>query len=183
MQGPPHNPWGQPPYPPGPQPQQPQAYGQQPQAQGQPQPYGQPPQGYGPPQGHAPQPHHAPQPPGGFGGAPYPPQPLMPMQHHGPVASVGIFGHLPCPHCGMPTRSNAGDGAHAARFAGGLVGWLIASALLTKYYCLSHGEILPVHFPPAHQSAITTRKILKIGGGVALLLVVFAIFGILELAS
>ena len=105
----------------------------------------------------------------------------MPMQHQGPVASVGIFGHLPCPHCGMPTRSNAGDGAHAARFAGGLVGWLIASAFLTKYYCVSHGEIAAQQFPPAHQSAITTRKILKIGGGVALLVFVFVLLGVVQL--
>jgi hypothetical protein len=98
-----------------------------------------------------------------------------PMMHNGPVASVGLFGHLPCPHCGMPTRSSAGGGAQAARFAGGLVGWLIASAFLTKYYCAMHGEIMPERFPPAHQSAITTRKIVKICGGLFLLVFVFGI--------
>jgi hypothetical protein len=98
--------------------------------------------------------------------------------HGGPVADVGIFGHLPCPHCGIATRSNAGSGGAAARYAGGLVGWLIASAFLTKYYCPSHGEIPATHFPPAHQSAITTRKIMKIGGGIVLLIFVFGLLGL-----
>lgn len=160
MQGPPNNPWGQPPYPPGPQ-HQPQ------------QPYGQPPpqQGYGPP-------GYPPQPAGGFGANPYP---SPAMQRQGPVASVGLFGHIPCPHCGMPTRSSAGGGAQAARFAGGLVGWLIASAFLTKYYCLSHGEIPPERFPLPHQSAITSRKVMKVGGGVFLLVFVLAVLGALSL--
>jgi len=95
-----------------------------------------------------------------------------------PVADVGVFGHLPCPHCGMPTRSSSGGGGDAARWAGGLVGWLIASAFLNKYYCPSHGEIPPERFPPAHQSAITTRKIMKIGGGVVLLVFVFGLLGL-----
>ncbi len=81
----------------------------------------------------------------------------------------------------MATRSHAGAGGHAARFAGGLVGWLIASALLTKYYCASHGEIPNAHFPPAHQSAITRRKLTKIGGGVGLLLFVLGLLGALSL--
>ncbi len=92
-----------------------------------------------------------------------------------PVADVGLFRTLPCPHCGMPTTSNAGDGGQAARMAGGLVGWLIVSAFTTKYFCRQHGEILIVHFPPGHQSSISTRKAAKIGGGVALLFVVFAL--------
>jgi hypothetical protein len=81
----------------------------------------------------------------------------------------------------MATSSNAGVGSHAARVAGGLVGWLIASAFLTKYYCPSHGEIPNERFPPAHQSAITTRKIMKIGGGLVLLVVVFGLLGVLSL--
>lgn len=98
--------------------------------------------------------------------------------HNGPVADVGIFGHLPCPDCGTATRSHAGGGGHAARVAGGLVGWLIASAFLTKYYCPSHGQIANDRFPPAHRSAITTRKIMKIGGAVLVLLVVFALLAL-----
>jgi hypothetical protein len=148
MQGPPNNPWGQPPYPPGPPQQQPLGY--------------------------------APQPPGGFGANPYQ---TPAMQHQGPVASVGLFGHLPCPHCGVPTRSSAGGGAQAARFAGGLVGWLIASAFLTKYYCVSHGEIPTERFPPPHQSAITSRKIMKVGGAVFLLLFVLAVLGALSFVN
>ncbi len=169
MQGPPNNPYGSPPY--GQPPQQP--YGQPPQQQ----PYGQPPP-YGPPQ----QPYGM-QPPGGFGGAPHGGPMMAPPMMNGPGAhvSVGLFGHIPCPHCGTPTRSSAGGGGHAARFAGGLVGWLIASAFLTKYYCGHHGEIPADRFPPAHQSAITMRKIVKIGGGVALLMFVFAIFAVSSL--
>ena len=91
------------------------------------------------------------------------------------VADAGLFGKLPCPHCGMPTTSNSGGGGTAARMAGGLVGWLIVSAFTTKYYCTHHGEIPIVHFPPGHQSAISTRKATKIVGGVALLFVVFAL--------
>jgi hypothetical protein len=156
MQGPPHNPWGPPP-PPGQQQQQ--------------QPYGQQQQPYGPP-------GYAQQPPGGFGGMGYPQQP---MQSPGMVADVGLFGHLPCPHCGVPTRSSTGGGGVAARYAGGLVGWLIASAFLTKYYCVSHGEIPAERFPPAHQSAITTRKIVKVGGGVLLLFVVLSLLALSSL--
>ena len=163
--------------------QQQQAYGAPPQQQG----YGQPQQGYGAPpqqQGYGAPPGYGPQPPGGFG-AGFPQQPPMhPMHgmHGGPVADVGVFGHLPCPrpHCGIPTRSNAGSGGAAARYAGGLVGWLIASAFLTKYYCPSHGEIPAEHFPLAHQSAITTRKMMKVGGGVLLL---FVVFGLLTLSA
>ena len=108
--------------------------------------------------------------------------PQAPAMHaQGPVADVGVFGHLPCPYCGMATSSHAGGGGHAARVAGGLVGWLIASAFLTKYYCASHGEIPTERFPPAHQSSITTRKILKAGGGVLLLVVVFGLLGVLSL--
>ncbi len=92
-----------------------------------------------------------------------------------PVANVGLFGKLPCPHCGTPTASNAGGGGQAARIAGGLVGWLIVSAFTTKYYCMHHGEIPIMHFPPGHQSAISTRKAAKIGGGVALFFVVFVL--------
>jgi len=71
--------------------------------------------------------------------------------------------------------SSAGGTGTAARIAGGLVGWLIVTAFTTKYYCAQHGEIPTPHFPPAHQSAIGTRKAAKIGGGVALLFVVFAL--------
>lgn len=131
-QGPPNNGRGQPPAPPG-VPQQ---------------PYGQQQPGYGPP-------GYGPQPPGGFGGMP---NQAMQMPGSGFVPDVGLFGHLPCPHCGTPTRSSAGNGGYAGRYAGGLVGWLIASAFLTKYYCPSHGEIPNERFPPAHQSAITTRQ-------------------------
>jgi hypothetical protein len=102
------------------------------------------------------------------------------MHAHGPPADVGIFGHLPCPHCGAATSSSAGSGAHAARFAGGLVGWLIASAFLTKYYCPSHGEIPTEQFPPAHRSAITMRKLMKAGGGLVLLVVVLGLLGVLS---
>ncbi len=105
-------------------------------------------------------PGYAQQPPGGFGVNPY----QMPaMQHQGPVASVGLFGHIPCPHCNMPHAVERGRRRAAARFAGGLVGWLIASAFLTKYYCLNHGEIPTERFPLPHQSAITSRKIMKVG--------------------
>lgn len=221
MQGPPHNPYGQPPFPPGaappaqqphgqqpyapqqqaygqapPQPhgQPPQGYGQPPQPYGQPpqaygqQAYGQPPQAYGqpgqpygqPPQaayGQPPMPGYGAPPPGGFGAA----GPQQPMMHAAPAADVGIFGRLPCPHCGLPTSSHAGSGGSAARVAGGLVGWLIVSAFLTKYYCTAHGEIPNERFPPAHQSAITTRKIMKAGGGVLLLVVVIGLLGALSL--
>lgn len=180
MQGPPNNPYGSPPpygqpQQPYGQPQQQQPYGQQPQ-----QPYGQQPQqpyGQAPPYGQPPQQPYGMQPPGGFGGAPYGGPMMPPQAMHGPAAhvSVGLFGHIPCPHCGTPTRTSTGGGGQAARFAGGLVGWLIASAFLTKYYCGHHGEIPAERFPPAHQSSITNRKIAKIGGGVALLFVVFSL--------
>jgi hypothetical protein len=123
------------------------------------------------------QPGYGPQPPGGFGGMGPPPM----MHGTGVVADVGLFGHLPCPHCGTPTSSSAGGGGMAARYAGGLVGWLIASAFLTKYYCVSHGEIPTARFPLPHQSAITNRKIMKVGGGVALFMFVFLLLGLLSL--
>jgi len=151
----------------GPQPQG--QYGQAPQGQ-----YGQAPQGqYGQ---QAPQAQYAP----GYG----PPQPQPPMPygapaygataHGGPVASVGLFGHIPCPHCGMATTSHAA-GASAAQWAGGLVGWLLVSALSSKHYCVHHGEIAKAAFPPAHQSAMTTRMIVKLGAGGALLFLVVAL--------
>jgi hypothetical protein len=181
-QGPPHNPWGQSPFSPGQQ--QPQPYGQQqqqpygqPQPYGQQQPYGQPPP-YGQPQ---PQQGYGLQPPGGFGAMGHHPPPAMHGQ--GFVADVGLFGHLPCPHCGTPTSSSAGGAGMAARYAGGLVGWLIASAFLTKYYCVSHGEIPTERFPPAHQSSITNRKIMKVGGGVLVLVLVFGLLGLLSLVE
>jgi hypothetical protein len=114
---------------------------------------------------------------------PYPhlaPHMMMPQGAQG-AADVGIFGKLPCPHCGMPTRSSAGGSGTAARMAGGLVGWLIVSAFMTKYYCMHHGEIPPQHFPPAHQSAISTRKLLKIGGGVALFMFVIVLMALSSL--
>ena len=97
------------------------------------------------------------------------------------TADVGIFGKLPCPHCGLPTTANAGGSGTAARMAGGLVGWLIVTAFTAKYYCPHHGEIPVERFPHAHQSAIATRKFLKVGGGVALLFFVLVLMGALSL--
>lgn len=96
--------------------------------------------------------------------------------HGGPVVEVGFFGNIPCPHCGAPTASHAGEGVYVARSAGGLFGWLIASALMTKYYCPSHGSIAHDQFPGAHQDAITWRKVAKIGGAVAVLVLVLLVF-------
>jgi hypothetical protein len=84
---------------------------------------------------------------------------------------VGLFGRFPCPYCGTPTTSHA-QGAAAAQWAGGLVGWLIVTAISAKHFCLHHGEI-PTHaFPPAHRNTMTLRTVLKLGAGVALLVLV-----------
>ncbi|MBX3191289.1 MAG: hypothetical protein KF819_30105 [Labilithrix sp.] len=141
-------PYGQQPY--GQQPYGQQPYGQQPYGQ---QPYGQQPYGQQP-----------------FGQQPYGQQPYGQQ----PVRSIGLFDRIPCPHCGTPTTSHA-PGAHAARWAGGLVGWLLVSALSSKHYCAAHGEIPKAAFPPAHQSSMTTRMIVKLGGAVLLLFVVFGL--------
>lgn len=100
----------------------------------------------------------------------------------GPVQKVGIFGSLPCPYCGSPCTSHA-SGAYAGRFVGGLVGWLVVSAFMTKHYCGSHGEITKAQFPPEHQSNLTTRMLIKLGIAGAVLAVVFMLIIIGALAQ
>ncbi len=158
-----------------------------------------PPQGYGAPGGY-PAPNAYAPPPGGYGAPqqPYAPQPYgqpnyaanpyaAPMTPYGagmpgppgmqgPASDInpGLFGAIPCPTCGMATNARA-DGAAVGFFVAGIPGWLIASALMTKYHCPQHGEVPAAYFPPNHQSSITNRKIAKIVGavGVPLLLVGF----------
>ncbi|MFO0618510.1 MAG: hypothetical protein U0414_38310 [Polyangiaceae bacterium] len=204
MQPPNNPPGGRPPYGQAPQhvwSQAPAPHGPSPQAQvpaphgpshGQAYPQGQvyAPPGYPQPRAypHAypPPPAHPPvHSPGSFHGRPeFPAHPahLAHSQAHSrPVLEVGLFGNLPCPHCGAPTQSNAGEGAHVARWAGGLIGWLIASAFMTKYHCPTHGVIPHDQFPGAHQDAIVWRKVAKIGGAVAVFVFVIAIFFMIAL--
>ncbi len=99
-----------------------------------------------------------------------------PAQPAPPVArKIGFFESIPCPHCGMGMRSHAGWGAVAGRMAGGLVGWLVVSALASSYYCGQHGEIAKAHLPAEHQSLVMTRRVLMVGGAGALLLFVFGL--------
>jgi hypothetical protein len=49
------------------------------------------------------------------------------------------------------------------------------AAFTTKYYCVHHGEIPELHFSLGHQSAISTRKAAKIGGGLLLVFVVLVL--------
>jgi hypothetical protein len=56
----------------------------------------------------------------------------VPAPAQRPVASVGLFGAIPCPQCGAPTTSHAGSGSRTARVAGGLVGILLYQAFASK---------------------------------------------------
>lgn len=96
-----------------------------------------------------------------------------------PPAPVGLFGRFPCPYCGTLTSSRA-EGSSAARFAGGVVGWLIVSAISSKHYCIHHGEIPNTAFPPAHRSAMATRTVLKLVAGFGLLFVVSVLLFVIE---
>jgi hypothetical protein len=75
----------------------------------------------------------------------------------------------------MATNARA-DGAAVGFFVAGIPGWLIASALMTKYHCPQHGEVPAAYFPPNHQSSITNRKIAKIVGAVGVPLLLVGIF-------
>lgn len=86
---------------------------------------------------------------------------------------VGLFEAMPCPHCGAGMRSSAGHGATAGRMVGGLVGWMIISAIASQYYCPTHGEVPKSALPPEHQSLVTTRRLMMVGGAGALF--VFAV--------
>lgn len=167
--------FGAPGYPP------PQGYG----AGGYPAPnaYAPPPGGYGAPQqAYAPpnypgNPYAAPMTPYGAGMA-------GPPGMQGPASDInpGLFGAIPCPTCGMATNARA-DGAAVGFFVAGIPGWLIASALMTKYHCPQHGEVPAAYFPPNHQSAISNRKIAKIVGAVGVpLLIIGGIFVVAALS-
>ncbi|MCZ7686780.1 MAG: hypothetical protein M5U28_51755 [Sandaracinaceae bacterium] len=86
---------------------------------------------------------------------------------------VGLFEAMPCPHCGTSMRSSAGHGATAGRMIGGLVGWMIISAIASQYYCPTHGEVPKSALPPEHQSLVTMRRLMMVGGAGALF--VFAV--------
>ena len=89
-----------------------------------------------------------------------------------PVKQVGFFDKIPCPHCGSPMHSSAGMGGTAGRMVGGLVGWLVVTALASEYHCPTHGQIPKTQLPPEHRSVATTRKILMLGGAASLLVLV-----------
>ncbi len=121
--------------------------------------------------------------PGGFGQGPAQPGWQGPAAGVGgtvgfgapaaPPKDVGLFDNIPCPHCGSPMTSSAGAGGVAGRMVGGLVGWLVVTALASEYYCHAHGQVPKSALPPAHQSVVTTRKIAMLGGAAALLVMVF----------
>lgn len=189
--------------PPGYGPPQPQAYGAPPVphassavpygAPPQPPGYGAAPPGYGAPPapgyGHPSQPPQAYPPVGGFGAQQFAQPPyggptpgMIPGQPQAPVAPVGLFGRFPCPHCGSPTTSHANGGA-AAQWAGGLVGWLIVTAVSTKHYCVNHGEVPKSAFPLQHQSAMTNRMVMKLALGVGIFVLCFGIYFVAALVS
>ncbi len=87
-----------------------------------------------------------------------------------PARKVGLFEAMPCPHCGASMRSSAGHGGTAGRMVGGLVGWLLVSAIVSKYYCPTHGEVPKSALPREHQSLVTMRKLMMVGGAGALFL-------------
>ncbi len=154
-------------------PGQPAGYGSPPNAfpgqpaglEGQPGAFGSPPGAFGsPPGGFGAQPGAFGSQPGGFG----PPQPAAP-----PARKLGIFDSVPCPHCGSAMRSSAGYGASAGRVFGGLVGWLLITAIASKYYCPQHGEVPTDARPADHRSTVTMRRVLMGGGALSLLVLVF----------
>ncbi len=108
----------------------------------------------------------------GFGAAPgaFGSQPGGAMM---PPRKVGLFEAMPCPQCGAGMRSSAGHGATAGRMVGGLVGWMIISAIASQYYCPTHGEVPKSALPPEHQSLVTMRRLMMVGGAGALF--VFAV--------
>jgi hypothetical protein len=64
-------------------------------------------------------------------------------------------------------------GGTAGRMVGGLVGWLVVSALASEYHCATHGHVPKDQLPSEHRSIVTTRKILMLGGAASLLVLVF----------
>lgn len=70
------------------------------------------------------------------------------------------------------SSSQSTTGAVAGRAVGGLVGWMLAMALSSHYYCPAHGEVKPAQMPPEHRSVITRRRLLFAGGAVALFVLV-----------
>jgi hypothetical protein len=172
------------------QPQAP-AYGQPAQqGYGQPQApaYGQPAQqGYGQPQ--APAPGYGQPPAPGYGQPPaqgYAPSPQMqaygqpPTPSYGasaaPPRELGFFEAIPCPTCGQAmTSSHSTTGAVAGRAVGGLVGWMLAMALSSHYYCPTHGEVKPAQIPPKHRSVISNRRIMFAGGAIGLFVLVMVL--------
>ncbi len=149
---------------------------------------GQPPSGNGPPWGGGP--------PGGQPGygAPAGWQPTQPQQQpwqgqqqqpqqqqqwpgqptpgQQSVAPIGLFGKVPCPHCGAPTHGGTMGtmgGAVAGR-AGGLFGYLLWRAFAGNYHCTTHGPIAMAQLPPQHRSMVVVRKIVMVGGAFAILI-------------
>lgn len=57
---------------------------------------------------------------------------------------------------------------------GGVVGWMIVSAIASKYYCPQHGEVPTNALPAEHRSTVTLRRAMMIGGALGLLALVFA---------
>jgi hypothetical protein len=159
-----------------------QAYGQQPQAQ---QGYAQPQQAYGQPQapayGQQPQAQQGyAQPQQAYGQQPQMQAYVQPQApaYGAPAAlpaHLGLFDAIPCPTCGQKMSSNQSTaGVVTGRAVGGLVGWMLAMALASHYYCPTHGEVKPAQMPAEHRQMITLRRIL-LGGGAAVLFVVVLI--------
>lgn len=69
-------------------------------------------------------------------------------------------------------RSSAGYGGSAGRVFGGLVGWLLITAIASKYYCPQHGEVPTDALPSEHRSTVMIRRVLMGGGAVSLLFLV-----------
>jgi hypothetical protein len=99
------------------------------------------------------------------------PAPVQPQSWAGPpvvqgpsgydARAIGLFEPIPCPHCGAPTHSASST---TARYAGGLLGMLLYGAIVARYTCTTHGEIPKTAFPPQHASSIDMRRLLKLGG-------------------
>ena len=162
--------------------QQQQGYAQQPasrQQQGYAQQPGYPQQGYAqqqpgyPQQGYAQQPVSQQQqgyPQQGYPQQGYPQQgyPVAPQ-----AASPGLFGRIPCPHCGALMSSSSG---RLGWYGGGLLGVLIVKAIASAHYCPTHGKVPASALPPEHRKIVTLRRLAFLGGaGLILLLVVAAV--------
>ncbi len=93
---------------------------------------------------------------------------------------IGIFGKIPCPHCGAETTSSS-PGTGTAQAVGGVFLLLIIKAFTNSYYCATHGKIAMADFPAQNRTMIYTRKGLMFGSAFLILFFVLILLVAVEI--